>query len=438
MPGHSGARDPNARLRRLRRGLLPFLARAVILVEVIGLALTATMALLTTPAAADTKSDQAQISQLGQRIAQDGVRVQQLVSSYDQAQAHQAAVEVQLNVVRIHLVADRRAEVRANDVLRQLALNTYMSGAVDDSTLALFESGNSAAKEGKQEYIQVAADRMNSAIEAVNVDKSKTQSAETSLRSAQSVAAADVQKLADARQAAQAALTNDNGLLAQAKGNLQALLAAAAQQRLAAEQAQEKAMAAAQAAKAAKAAQAAQAAQTPVSPPVVTVTFNPSPGSYANPLRGINALTPERIDQGVDYSGYGPIYAIGDGVVLSTVNSGWPGGTFISYRLSNGPASGLVVYAAEDIDPLVAVGQAVTAGTVLGTMYEGPQGIETGWADPSGDGNSMANDEGQFSGADSTAFGTNFSQLLATLGTPPGVAQNDPPIGSLPSGWPTW
>ena len=170
----------------------------------------------------------------------------------------------------------------------------------------------------------------------------------------------------------------------------------------------------------------------------MTVTVNPSPGSYANPLRAINALTPERIDQGVDYSGYGPIYAIGNGVVLSTVNSGWPGGTFIAYRLSGGPAGGLVVYAAEDIDPVVSVGQSVTAGTVLGTMYEGPDGIETGWADPSGDGTSMANDAGQFSGANSTAFGANFSALLASLGAPPGIAQNEPPTGDLPPGWPMW
>jgi hypothetical protein len=67
-----------------------------------------------------------------------------------------------------------------------------------------------------------------------------------------------VQNLGAARQAAQAALTSDQALLAQVKGNLQALLAAEAQQREAAEQAEENAMAAKAAAEA-KAAQAAQA-----------------------------------------------------------------------------------------------------------------------------------------------------------------------------------
>jgi murein DD-endopeptidase MepM/ murein hydrolase activator NlpD len=432
MPGYGWAREPNTRQRRHVRGLGRRLAQAIIPLEVIAVAVTTTIVLLPTPVAADAKSDQAQITQLEGRIAQDGVQVQQLVISYDGAQAHEAAIEAQLAGVSAHLKADRRAEARANRVLRQLALNNYMNGGADDTALSLFDAGDGVTQIDKQEYINVASDGLNNAIDAENVDKEKTQSAETQLRFAQAQAEADTHKLADARQAAQAALTSDDALLAQVRGNLQALLAAAAQQRQAAEQAEEKAMAA----KAALA-QRAEAAQAQVTPPV-TITFNSTPGSYSDPLRGINALTPERIDQGVDYSGYGPIYAIGDGVVLSTVNAGWPGGTFISYRLSDGPASSLVVYAAEDIDPLVAVGQSVSSGTVLGTMYEGPDGIETGWADPSGDGNSMANDAGQFSGSNSTAFGANFSQLLASLGAPPGIAQNDPPTGSLPSGWPTW
>jgi len=283
----------------------------------------------------------------------------------------------------------------------------------------------------QQQYTKVATEGLNNAIDAVAVDVQHSQTAEAQLLTAQSQAEASVQQLTGARQAAQVALVRDDTLLSNVQGNLQTLLANEARQRLAAQQAQEQAMAA-QAAAQAIAAQAAAAAHP------VKVTVNPSPGSYGNPLRDVNALTPERIDQGVDYSGYGPIYAIGDGVVLSTVNSGWPGGTFISYRLTDGPASGLVVYAGEDIDPLVATGQSVTSGTVLGAMYEGPDGIETGWADPSGNGNSMANDAGQFSGANSTAFGASFSQLLASLGAPAGVAQNDPPTGSLPLGWPTW
>ena len=437
MPRSGGIWYAHARLRRQRRKSRrlrrPFVG-AVILVEVIGAALTATV-VLPTGASADANSDRAQVAQLGSRIAQDGALVQHLVVSYDQAQAHEAAVGAQLDAAHAHLGADKRAQARATGVLRQLALNSYMTGASDNLTLAMFDTGDMTALATEQQYAQVATEGLGNAIDAVEVDAQRAQAAEVQLRSAQSQAEASVQQLAGARQAAQAALIRDDTLLSKAQGNLQALLAAEARQRQAAEQAEEEAMAV-QAAAQAAAAQAA-AAQAATSHPV-DVTFNPSPGSYTNPLRAINALTPERIDQGVDYSGYGPIYAIGDGVVLSTVNAGWPGDTFVTYRLSNGPAGGLVVYAAEDIDPMVAVGQSVTAGTVLGTMYEGPDGIETGWADQSADGTTMAINAGQFSGANSTAFGWNFSLLLASLGAPPGVAQNEPPTGSLPSGWPTW
>lgn len=397
--------------------------RAVMSAAVLGTALPAAMTLLPAQASADVKSDQAQVAQLGARITQDGALVQHLVVRYDQAEAQEVAVTAQLDAVRTHLATDRRAETKATSVLRQLALNSYMADSGDNSSLAVFDAGDAMSIAIEQEYAHVATEGLDDAIDAVEVDAQKTQSAELQLRSAQSQAEANVQQLAGARQAAQAALTSDDTLLSQVQGNLQALLAAAARQREAAEEAEEEAM-------------ADQPASSPSQP--VDATVNPSPGSYTNPLRAITALTPERVDQGVDYSGYGPIYAVGDGVVLSTVNSGWPGGTFIAYRLSDGPASGLVVYAAEDIDPLVSVGQAVTAGTVLGTMYEGPDGIETGWADPSGDGTSMANDAGQFSGSNSTAFGANFSQLLASLGAPPGILQNDPPTGDLPPQWPQW
>ena len=95
--------------------------------------------------------------------------------------------------------------------------------------------------------------------------------------------------------------------------------------------------------------------------------------------------------------------------------------------------AGMVV----DIEPLVQVGETVTPETVLGTIYVGPDGIETGWAD-NGTGDTMARDAGEFYGWNSTAFGANYSQLLVSLGAPGGVPQNEPPTGVLPPDWPTW
>jgi hypothetical protein len=161
-------------------------------------------------------------------------------------------------------------------------------------------------------------------------------------------------------------------------------------------------------------------------------------GVYSNPLRGVSDLVPERIDQGVDYSGAGPMYALGTGIVENVYSSGWPNGVFIAYELTApGPAEGDVVYAAEDITPSVSVGQTVTVSTQIGTVFEGPDGIETGWADPSALPDTMALAYGQWNGTDSTAFGANFSQLLASLGAPAGIIEGTVQ-GTLPAGWPTW
>ena len=235
--------------------------------------------------------------------------------------------------------------------------------------------------------------------------------------------------------AATAAIAASEASLTRVQGNLRALLAAANVRRVAAERAEEERLAA-QAAAAQTQALIPPPPSAPSSSDPPSATPPPSsppssPGSYSNPLRDISGLSPERIDEGVDYSGFGPIYAIGDGVVVNTVGDGWPGGTFIAYRLTDGPASGLVVYAAEDIEPSVQVGETVNSGTVIGQVFEGPDGIETGWADGSALPDTMARAYGQFDGSNSSAFGYNFSDLLARLGAPPGIG-NGPPSGELP------
>jgi hypothetical protein len=165
-------------------------------------------------------------------------------------------------------------------------------------------------------------------------------------------------------------------------------------------------------------------------------------GGYQNPLRSVTKLEPERVDQGVDYAGAGPIYAIGDGIVRNTTNPGWPGGAFISYQLTDGPAAGKVVYVAENVIPSVTVGQTVNASTQLGMLVDAYPYLETGWADPPGLGDTlaMANDQWSTtaeSASLATAYGANFSQMLAALGAPPGL-MSLPLQGTLPAGWPAW
>jgi hypothetical protein len=162
--------------------------------------------------------------------------------------------------------------------------------------------------------------------------------------------------------------------------------------------------------------------------------------NYDNPLRSVTGLTPERVDEGVDYAGSGPIYALGDGVVTSTSGS-WPDGTFISYVLTDGPAAGKMVYVAENVTPTVSVGQSVTVNTVVGTLHDAYPDMEIGWAaDKYGD--TMAAKAGQWTAADDrasipAAYGVNFNSLLVSLGAPSGIMVHPAVTGVVAAGWPT-
>lgn len=161
---------------------------------------------------------------------------------------------------------------------------------------------------------------------------------------------------------------------------------------------------------------------------------------YLNPFRGVGALVPERIDQGVDFSGSGPIYALGDGIVTNATaySPGWGGG-WITYQLTDGPDAGLMVFVAENVTPTVVVGQHVTPSTVIADMFEGGEGIETGWAQASGlSAESQLAEAGAIGGGGPfpTVVGVNFDQLLISLGVPAAPNRYQPASGLLPPNYP--
>ena len=195
---------------------------------------------------------------------------------------------------------------------------------------------------------------------------------------------------------------------------------------------------------------ASRGAQASQQPQIVRIKVASRPGQhrgpgqagagYLNPLRGVSGLVPERIDEGVDFGGSGPIYALGDAVITNAgENSGWPGGGWITYQLTDGPAAGLMVYVAEDVTPTVSVGQHVSSSTVIASMFAGADGIETGWAQPTGvSAESELPEAGGIGGSGPypTRVGVDFDELLQALGVQAAPTPLEPAYGILPANYP--
>jgi murein DD-endopeptidase MepM/ murein hydrolase activator NlpD len=181
-------------------------------------------------------------------------------------------------------------------------------------------------------------------------------------------------------------------------------------------------------------------AQARQQPEVVSVGVAVVPG-YRNPFRDVSGLVPERVDMGVDFSGSGPVYALGNAVVTNATGNaaGWPGGGWITYRLTDGPDAGLTVFLAEDVSPAVQAGQHVSSATVIATMYAGSNGIEIGWAQQSGlSAESQLPEAGSVGGNGPfpTRIGLNFEELLRSVGVPAAPNRSQSPFGLLPADYP--
>jgi pilus assembly protein CpaE len=162
-----------------------------------------------------------------------------------------------------------------------------------------------------------------------------------------------------------------------------------------------------------------------------------APKGYVSPFIHSSSVVPERIDQGVDYSGTGQISAIANATIEYVAPASsirWPGNYYIAYQIDDGPYRGRYVYVAEDITPLVSQGQHVQAGDPIAVF--GPNrgdGIETGWAHaaPPGSYAGPAAD-GYYSEGMRTAAGQAYSDFMVSIGAPGGCAEGRPIIGTYP------
>ena len=178
-----------------------------------------------------------------------------------------------------------------------------------------------------------------------------------------------------------------------------------------------------------------------------------SASAYVNPLREVRGLQASRIDMGVDYSGSGPILALGRAKVvlasdrLAGPESCWgktcvpPPGDMIVYRLLDGRFAGKYVYVVENITIAVRPGQTVRAGEKIAILHPASPNLEIGWASGRGV-QTLAAAYGhqcacQDPGGWSSVEGRNFDTLLVRLGAPGGYLTTVPPHQHMPRGWPS-
>ena len=174
--------------------------------------------------------------------------------------------------------------------------------------------------------------------------------------------------------------------------------------------------------------------------------------AYVNPLRDIADLKASRIDMGVDYSGSGPILALGRAKIvlasdrLAGPESCWgktcvpPPGDMIVYRLLDGRFAGKYVYVVENITIKVKAGQTVSAGQRIAILHDASPNLEIGWASGYGPQTLAAARRQQCACTDpggwSSIEGRNFNALLVWLGAPSGYVTTAPAGQRMPRGWP--
>lgn len=170
------------------------------------------------------KQAQAQAAQLQRQLQADGARLDVLSQQYELAQEQVAQLDVQLTNTRAR-IAQTEAQVTATEaVLRQAALQSYMTGASDSGFDTLFAPGTEQAA-AVAEYRQVAGAQLTDAVDALHQAQATLAAQQAQLQDTEGQARAAEAQVSAAEQQAQAVAAEQQAALGQVKGQVAALLA---------------------------------------------------------------------------------------------------------------------------------------------------------------------------------------------------------------------
>jgi len=145
-------------------------------------------------------------------------------------------------------------------------------------------------------------------------------------------------------------------------------------------------------------------------------------GGYVDPFAAAKSVTPERVDQGQDFSlaPGSPIVAPGDSTFLGTVSNWYAGQPYLAFRLTSGPMAGRNYYVAEQINPAPGLtpGATVKQGNPVGYFAARGTGIEMGWAGQTDWRRTLAQEQGNTGGPghSNSPAGLSFHQFLTDIG----------------------
>jgi cell wall-associated NlpC family hydrolase len=199
--------------------------RAALVAGTVVTVLSGVLGVSSRPAAADSLSSaQAQAAQITSQLAADQRRLDTTAEQYDAAQQQVQQVGQQISQIKAAVAQDEANVTADRTSLRQAAVASYMAGTSANDLQTLFSSGGEQATV-TGEYQSVASGNISGAIDALSVAQAHLASQQSQLQSAQDQAQSALTQAADARQAAQATVADQQSTLARVKGRIGTLVA---------------------------------------------------------------------------------------------------------------------------------------------------------------------------------------------------------------------
>jgi cell wall-associated NlpC family hydrolase len=184
---------------------------------------------------------QAQAAQIEQQLQADGARLDVLGQQYETAEQQVQALAAELGAIKEQVAQTQARIIGTEAVLRDEALQSYMSGATDSSFDSIFSApGETSAV--TQEYQDLAGASLTNIVDTLHAERQALDAQQNQVQATETQARAVAAQAAAEQAQAQAVAAHQQAELDQVKGQVATLLARqqqARQQLAAAEYAQQ-------------------------------------------------------------------------------------------------------------------------------------------------------------------------------------------------------